>query len=105
MKKKHKFGVGIVIFLLIFLLFEIVFDEKGVIDLFELKERIHTIEQTNKKLIKENIKLTHIIERLKNDQKYVESVARKDLGMISKDEIILKFKNRAENKKKQVKDE
>ena len=105
MNKKHKFGVGIVIFLLIFLLFEIVFDEKGVIDLFELKERIHTIEQTNKKLIKENIKLTHIIERLKNDQKYVESVARKDLGMISKDEIILKFKNRAENKKKQVKDE
>lgn len=105
MNKKHKFGVGIVIFLLIFLLFEIVFDKKGVLDLFKLKERIHTIEQTNKKLIKENIKLTHIIERLKNDQKYVESVARKDLGMISKDEIILKFKNKAENKKKQVKDE
>jgi cell division protein FtsB len=30
------------------------------------------------------------IERLKNDDKYIENIARQELGMIGKDEMILK---------------
>lgn len=105
MNKKHKFAMGIVICLLLILLFKIIFDDKGVVDLFELKKRLYSIESKNKKLKEENRKLIHIIEKLKNDQKYVERVARDDLGMISKDEMILKFKKNSENTKKRVQDE
>jgi cell division protein FtsB len=31
-----------------------------------------------------------MIERLKNDPEYIESIARKELGMIQKGEVILK---------------
>ena len=41
-------------------------------------------------LAKENLILYSEIERLKNDSKYIENIARQELGMIGKDEVILK---------------
>ena len=48
----------------------------------------------NKKIEAENLKLYHKIERLKHDPEYIENVARQELGMTGKDEIIIKFKNK-----------
>lgn len=76
------------------LLLFIVFGEKGLTDLHRLKMEKENLSLKNEELIKENLSLCREIERLKNDPGYVENVARKELGVIGKDEVIIKVKNR-----------
>jgi cell division protein FtsB len=52
------------------------------------------LSKNNDALKKENLSLYREIERLKNDPEYVEDVARKELGVIGKDEVIIKVKKR-----------
>ena len=82
-----------IISMFLMLLF-IVFGENGFTDLYRLKtKRDHIVKQTGE-LTKKNLSLYREIERLKNDPKYVEDVARKELGVIGKDEVIIKVKKR-----------
>ena len=53
------------------------------------KERDRLVEK-NESLARDNLVLYNEIERLKNDDKYIENIARQELGMIGKDEMILK---------------
>jgi cell division protein FtsB len=70
----------------------IVFGENGLTDLYKLKMEKDNLSKTNDELKKENLSLYREIERLKNDPRYVEDVARKELGVIGKDEMIIKVK-------------
>ena len=72
----------------------IVFGENGVTDLYKLKMEKDNLSKNNHELKKENLSLYREIERLKNDPGYVEDVARKELGVIGKDEVIIKIKKR-----------
>jgi cell division protein FtsB len=74
------------------LLFFVVFGENGLIDLNGLKIERNRLLQKNAELEQENISLYREIGRLKNDPKYVENVARQELGVIGKDEMIIKVK-------------
>ena len=74
------------------LLFFVVFGENGLIDLNGLKIERDRLLQKNSELEQENISLYREIGRLKNDPKYVENVARQELGVIGKDEVIIKVK-------------
>ena len=69
-----------------------VFGEKGLLDLYRLKNEHAELSETNKEIARENISLLNEINRLKTDLVYVESVARKDLGFVTKDEIIFQTK-------------
>ena len=71
----------------------ILFSDKGLSDFFALKSERDRLLQENMRLKKENDALYRTIERLRNDPEYIESVARKELGMIGKDEVILKPKH------------
>jgi cell division protein FtsB len=70
----------------------IVFGENGLTDLYKLKMEKDNLLKKNDELKKENLSLYREIERLKNDTGYVEDVARKELGVIGKDEVIIKIK-------------
>ena len=70
----------------------IVFGENSLTDLYQLKIKKDNLSKKNEVLKKENLSLYREIERLKNDPEYVEDVARKELGVIGKDEVILKVK-------------
>jgi cell division protein FtsB len=74
------------------LLFFVVFGENGSIDLNRLKVEKDRLLQKNTELKQENISLYREIDRLKNDPKYLENVARQELGVIGKDEVIFKVK-------------
>ena len=80
------------------LLLFIVFGENGLTDLHRLKMKKGNLSSKNEMLIKENLSLYREIERLKNDPGYVENVARQELGVIGKDEVIIKVKNRKAKK-------
>ena len=70
----------------------IVIGENGISDLYRLKKQKENLSQKNDELKKENITYYREIERLKHDPRYVEDVARKELGVIGKDEVIIKVK-------------
>lgn len=89
--KKNIMLVLAIMTMFLMLLF-IVFGENGLTDLYKLKMKKDNLSITNDELKKENLSLYREIERLKNDPDYVEDVARKELGVIGEDEVIIKVK-------------
>jgi cell division protein FtsB len=47
----------------------------------------------NEEILRQNQDILRTIDRLKHDPAYVERVARKDFGMVGKDELIYQFDN------------
>jgi cell division protein FtsB len=90
MRSKKHLLIALTVLLMSSLFIFIVFGENGLVDLNRLKtERDHLLKK-NEALTKENLTLYREIERLKEDPEYVENVARQELGVIGKDEVILK---------------
>jgi len=76
------------------LLLFIIFGDKGLADLNLLKKEKNVLIEENKKLEQENLSLYSEIDRLKHDPEFVENIARQKLGVIGKEEVILKVKNK-----------
>lgn len=95
--KKNIMLVLAIMTMCLMLLF-IVFGENGLTDLHKLKMKKDNLSKKSDELKKENLSLYREIERLKNDPGYVEDVARKELGVIGKDEVIIKIKKERSKK-------
>ena len=74
------------------LLLIIIFDDHGFADLHLLKIDKARLVKKNESLARENFSLYRTIDRLKNDLGFIENVARQEMGMIGKDEVIFKVK-------------
>lgn len=79
-------GAGAALFNLMLL---IVFGDNGLIELSRLRDRQNHLAQQNQTLARENVDLHRTISRLRTDPVYIESVARNELGMVGKDDLIL----------------
>jgi len=101
MNTRNKILLSFAILALFSLLLFIVFNEYGLADLRLLKQERDGLLQKNAQLEQENLSLYRQIDRLKNDLKFIESVARQELGMVGKDEVVYKLKK----PEKDVKDE
>ncbi|MFZ7111080.1 MAG: FtsB family cell division protein [Desulfatiglandales bacterium] len=67
------------------------FGERGLVHLYRMeqerqdhRERINRLEDENRKLLEE-------INRMRDDREYIESVARRELGLIKDDELLFRF--------------
>jgi cell division protein FtsB len=74
------------------------FGKRGFLHLYRMEkkrqdyiERIREVEKENQAIIEE-------IRRLKTDTAYLESVARKELGLVKEDEILYRFSREQENR-------
>lgn len=67
------------------------FGDKGFLDVWRLKKDRDNILAYNKTLEAENRDMEDKIRLLKTDKRYIAYVARKELGMIGKDEILYKL--------------
>ena len=56
-----------------------------------LKQQRDKLAERNEAILQDNLELYRKVERLQKDLAYIESVARKELGVIGKDEIIIKL--------------
>ena len=92
MNLKQNILFSLAILVLGVLLLIIIFDDHGVADLHLLKIEKARIIKKNERLARENISLYRNIDRLKNDLAFIENVARQEMGMIGKDEVIFKLK-------------
>ena len=88
--KKKRLLLLILVSLLIFgsLTF---FGEKGILHLLHLRKELVRVKEKNLKLEEENQKLKEEVKRLKSDKRYIEEIARKELGMVKQGEIIYQF--------------
>lgn len=76
---------------IIFMLFFTVFGDKGLLRIFELRQDKGKIESRLTASKSDNEKLIREIVALKTDRRYVESIARKDFGLVRSNEVIYLF--------------
>lgn len=74
-----------------FILFFTVFGEKGLLRIYELKKDKFAIDVRLLKIKEENDKLKREVVALQSDRRYLESIARKDLGMVRSNEVVYQF--------------
>ena len=95
MDLKNGLIFSVVIVGMIVLLFIAVFGDNGAADLSVLRQEKRLIMQKNERLDAENRDLLRQIDRLKeNDLGFIENIARRELGMVREDEVILKLPER-----------
>ncbi|MBW2649082.1 MAG: septum formation initiator family protein [Deltaproteobacteria bacterium] len=85
--KIGKFLLGIFIIIALF----IIFGNRGFTDYRMLKEKQAVLEETNKCIAAENDELKRKIVLLKTDLRHIETVARKELGMVKKGDMVYQF--------------
>jgi cell division protein FtsB/cell division protein DivIC len=88
--KKRRLLLLILIFLLVLGVLTFL-GEKGILQLLRLQKEVARIKEKNSKLEEENQKLKEEVKRLQSDKRYIEEIARKELGMVKEGEIIYRF--------------
>ena len=84
-KKEHSITLRLFVMGVISLL--IIFGGKGLIHIYHLSKERDFTKNYNEKIKAENMAMKNETQQLKNDNKYIEMIARKELGMIGKDEL------------------
>jgi len=85
-----KLGRCLVIFI-IFMGLLIVFGNRGLVDNYMMKEKLAAIEKSNKDITLENRDLKRSISLLRSDLSYLEMVARNELGMVRKGDLVYRY--------------
>ena len=67
------------------------FGGRALMQIHQLKEERTRIQGSNARLQEENRKLTEKISRLRNNKDEVEKVAREELGLVKKGEVVYQF--------------
>ena len=67
------------------------FGERGFLHLYRMEKNRQAYSERIRKVEKENQALIEEIRRLNTDTAYLESVARKELGLVREDEILYRF--------------
>lgn len=76
---------------LAFILFFTVFGDKGLLRIYELKQDKQKIDGQLTESRENNEKLKREIIALRTDRRYMESIARKDFGLVRSNEVIYQF--------------
>ncbi|MBW2109590.1 MAG: septum formation initiator family protein [Deltaproteobacteria bacterium] len=76
------------VFLIAFL-FVIAFGKGGAVDLYQLRLERDRVRKVNLDLQRKNQALSKTIERLQHDPDFIENIARTELGMTARDEVVI----------------
>lgn len=71
--------------------FVIVFGNRGLRDNYVMRERLAALKKTNQDISRENKELAGTISLLKDDLVYIERVARNELGMVKKGDLVYRI--------------
>jgi len=91
MSKVQKTLLCIAICLMAGVFFVIVFGDTGLLELNVLKSEQNRLIRRNEEINRENQTLARQIDRLKNDPAYVESIARQELGLVGRGEVVIEL--------------
>jgi len=91
----------LILFLFLIFGFFTFFGDKGIIHLLRLQKEWGRIKDANVKIEEENRKLREEVKRLQYEKRYIEEIARKELGMVKEGEIIYQFESPNDKNKKE----
>ena len=91
----------LILFLFLIFGFFTFFGDKGIIHLLRLQKEWGQIKDANVKIEEENRKLREEVKRLQYEKRYIEEIARKELGMVKEGEIIYQFESPNDKNKKE----
>ncbi len=80
-----------VLMLVSVMIFFTFFGEKGLLQVYRLRRELKEIERVNMELRQENERLRAEIGNLRTNKKYIEELARRELGLVKKGEIVYQF--------------
>ncbi len=86
-----KIALIVAVFLLMGYMVLIFIGENGYQDLNAMKQKLHGIQAKNKEIEQQNVDIYRKIDRIKTDPVYMENIAREELKMIGKKEMVFKF--------------
>jgi len=87
-----KIGIYLIFFLFLMALL-ITFGNRGVMDNYLMSKRLVALQSQNIKITEENNELTKKILLLRNDINYIEMIARNELGMVRKSDVVYRLAN------------
>jgi cell division protein FtsB len=85
-----KIGRYLVVFLLLMALL-ITFGNRGFVDNYLMSKRLAQLKSQNTEISLENDELKKKILLLRNDINYIETIARNELGMVKKGDIVYRW--------------
>ncbi len=85
-----KYLYGLAAFIVVMLLFTI-FGGRGLIKIYQLKLDREKIQLANTRLSEENKKIIEQINKVKNNKEEIEKIAREELGLVKKGEVVYQF--------------
>jgi cell division protein FtsB len=91
LKGYNKRVVVTILLLVLVMIFFTFFGDKGLLQVHRLRRELKEIEKVNMELRQENEKLRGEIDNLKTNKKYIEELARRELGLVKKGEIVYQF--------------
>ncbi len=93
MNSKQNILLSFAILSLFFMLLLIVFGDKGLADLNLMKQGRDGLIEKNTLMMQENIYLYNSIKRLNKDLDFIENIARQELGVVARNELIFKMED------------
>ena len=67
------------------------FGDKGLLQVYRLRKELKEIQRVNMELQRENERLRAEIDNLRTNKKYIEELARRELGLVRKGETVYQF--------------
>jgi len=86
-----------------FILYFTVFGERGLLRIYHLNKEKQQVQLRLEAIRNENMKLVREVDALKNDRRYLESIARRDFGMVRKNEVIYQFQQQQKTEEAKTK--
>lgn len=69
------------------------FGERGILRALQASRQKAALQEEVRQLEAANAELRQEIESLRNDRRYLEAIARKELGMVKDDELVYQFRS------------
>lgn len=86
-----RWSIGCGLIIIVALFFYLLWGEQGWFDLAQERREYIALRDLTIAAGQKNEVLHHQIDRLKKDWDYIEGIARNELGMVGKDEIVLQM--------------
>ena len=87
------YGILILVCIITSIVIYSCFSERGLLKVLSLKSELREIEECNKSIQLENEALNESIPLLNDDPRYIEKLAREELGLVGKGELVYFFEN------------
>jgi cell division protein FtsB len=85
-----KFGRYIII-VVVGIALLITFGDRGLWDSYRMQNRLHELQSANQSIVRENALLKKEISLVESNLPYIEMIARNELGMVKKGDVIFRI--------------